>query len=125
MLTVVSLILQELLESISSLKKEVMELKKQDTAMLSKTYPKKCPCNGENNDRNTLRWQRSRSEGLKDIKEDHNSSEVCILLEEGKAFMETMFGSKLEYKARKTKVAKYGKPDAKWLKFPKPRAAVE
>ena len=56
-------ILQELLESISSLKKEVMELKKQDTAMLSKTYPKKRPCIGENNDRNTLRWQRSRGYG--------------------------------------------------------------
>ena len=81
-------ILQELFESISSLKKEVMELKKQDTAMLSKTYPKKRPCDGKDPVE-----MGGNSEGLKDIEEDHISSEVCILLEEGEAFMETVFGS--------------------------------
>ena len=38
------------------------------------------------------------------------------LSEEGKAFMEATFGTKLEYMTREVKVAKYGKPDSVWLK---------
>jgi len=40
------------------------------------------------------------------------------LSEEGEAFMEATFGSKLEYSTRKAKVAKYGTPDSVWLKCP-------
>ena len=38
------------------------------------------------------------------------------LSEEGEAFMEATFGTKLEYTTRKVKVAKYSKPDSVWLK---------
>ena len=43
-------ILQELLlKTVSSLKREVTQLKNQDSAMVNKAYPQKRPCNGWNN----------------------------------------------------------------------------
>ena len=40
--------LKQFVESASSLKKEVTELKKQDSTMWSMIYPQKRPCNGGN-----------------------------------------------------------------------------
>ena len=107
-------ILQELLlENVSSLKREVMELKNQDSAMVNKAYPQKHPCNGGNNAEGIMEVlcndkdpidKITNSKGLQDVKEDYNSSDIYSLLEEGEAFMETVFGSKLEYVARKVKV---------------------
>ena len=38
--------------------------------------------------------------------------------EEGKAFLEIVFGSRLEYSTRKVKAAKYGQPDSKQVMCP-------
>ena len=43
------------------------------------------------------------SECLQDVEEDYNSSDIYSLLEEGEAFMDTMFGFKLEYMTRKVR----------------------
>ena len=42
--------------------------------------------------------------GLQDVEEYYNSLDMYSLLKEGEAFMETVFGSKLEYVARKMKI---------------------
>ena len=47
------------------------------------------------------------------------------LSEEGEAFLETACGSRLEYKSRKPKMAKYGVPDTKWTICPSLPPVVE
>ena len=60
--------------------------------------------------------------------EDHNSSDVgdiFIVSEEGEAFLETVFTSKLKYATRQAKIAKYGQPDSKHTKCPALGSVVE
>ena len=49
---------------------------------------------------------------------EHNSSGSYKVSEEGGAFLETVFTSKLKYQTRQAKVEKYGMPDSKWVKWP-------
>ena len=93
--------------------REVTELKNQDSAMGNKTHPQKNPCDGANNAEENMEIlcngkdpvdKITNSECLQDVEEYYNSSHIYSLLEEGEAFMETVFGSKLEYMARKLKV---------------------
>ena len=56
-------------------------------------------CNGKD-----LVDEVTNSECPQDVKEDYNSLDIYSLLEEGEAFMDTVFGFKLEYMTRKAKV---------------------
>ena len=47
------------------------------------------------------------------------------LSEEGEAFFEAIFNSRMEYASRKAKVAKYGQPDSRWAKCPQLDPVVE
>ena len=59
--------------------------------------------------------------------EDHTHSDVdrFQVSEEGEAFLETAFTSRLKYATRKAKVAKYGQPDSKWAMCPVLGSVVE
>ena len=46
------------------------------------------------------------------------TSRVYTVSTEGKAFLETTFGSKLDYVARCKQVVKMGSPNTKWVKTP-------
>ena len=47
-----------------------------------------------------------------------NTPAAYAVSTEGKAFLETTFGSKLDYAARRKQVDKIGAPDTKWVKTP-------
>ena len=50
--------------------------------------------------------------------ETSTESKCFKLSKEGKAFLEIVFGSRLEYTIRKAKAAKYGQLDSKWAMCP-------
>lgn len=72
--------------------------------------PSENPCDGANNAEENMEILCSGKDpidevkGLQDVEEYYNSSDIYSLLKEGEAFMETVFGSKLEYVARKVKI---------------------
>ena len=81
--------------------------------------PETSGCNGDNMEGN------HNSDYEQDPFEDGETQNVTEsdgssfrLSEKGKAFLETTCGSRLEYKTRKTKVEKDGKPDTKWTTCP-------
>ena len=59
--------------------------------------------------------------------EEHKPSDVdrFPVSEEGKAFLETAFTSRLKYTTRKTKVVRYGQLDTKWGMYPELGLVVE
>jgi len=61
-------------------------------------------------------------DGVIDTESDGSSFK---LLEEGEAFPETACGSRLDYKSRKPKIAKYSVPDTKWTICPSLPPVVE
>ena len=130
-------LLQELLKTVSTLKNDVSELKKADNAG-SSDNPRKRLRDSESEIQTVAR------DGEDDVSlpsdneetdndspsetEDHKSAgtvERFKLSEEGELFLEAVFSSKMEYAARKAKVAKYGQPDSRWTKCPKLGSVVE
>ena len=113
-------ILKELLQSVLSLQKEVTELKKDREkdmmAATNRSYPQKRPCDGNEgiegdtgitcNCEDNLSERESDSDALEDDLggEKHKSSGSYKVSEEGEAFLETVFTSKLRYQARQAKV---------------------
>ena len=113
--------LKELMEKMSSLEKQVQE-------GASRKGGQKRPRDSEGEDsampglsRDGVDDQESEKSDL-DTDDEPGTTEgdglSFRLSEEGEAFMEATFGSKLEYSTRKAKVAKYGTPDSVWLKCP-------
>ena len=134
-------LLKELLGTVSSLQKEVSELKEENRMIAtSRTYPKKRPRDGDAGDGLTTEGTRdgedtsndseheenrdSETEGHGGDKEDETSV-TYQLSDEGEAFLENAFASRLKYQTRQSKVAKYGMPDTKWFQCPKLSPVVE
>ena len=124
-------LLKKLLGTVSSLQKEVSELKEENRMIVtSRTYPKKRPCDGDAGAGLTTEGTRdgedtssdsehkgncdSETEGHGGDKKD-DTSVIYQLSDEGEAFLENAFASRLKYQTRQSKVAKYGMPDTKWL----------
>ena len=123
--------LQELLQNVLSLQKEVTQLKKDNMPATSRTYPQKRLCDGdkdvEGNTEATRNGKDNLNEGAGDSnaheeedagEEDPKSSVSYKLSEEGEAFLETVFTSKLRYPTRQARVTKYGLPSSRWAKCP-------
>ena len=129
------LLLKELLGTVSSLQKEVADLKEQQA------NPRKRPRDGdtsagpiaehnrdgeessnEDSDRDEDRDSEPEQHG--GDKED-DSSVIYQISEEGQAFLESSFASRLKYQTRQAKVTKYGTPDTKWLQCPRLSPVVE
>ena len=107
---------------------------------MSRTNPKKRPrdgdasagldtegtCDGEktSSDLEHEGDRNSETKGHGGDKED-DASVIYQLSDEGKAFLESAFASRLKYQTRQSKVAKYGMPDTKWLQCPKLSPMVE
>ena len=128
-------LLQELLASVATLQKDVNKLKNEGT----RVYPQKHLCDGDgNNDLETSGRHGDNVEGNRDSDYEQDPSEdgetqnvtesdgsSFRLSEEGEAFLETTCGSRLEYKSRKAKAGKYGKPDTTWMTCPSLPPVVE
>ena len=128
-------LLQELLAPVATLQKDVNKLKNEGT----RVYPQKRLHDGDgNNDPETSGCDGDNVEGNRDSDyeqdpfEDGETQNVTEsdgssfrLSEEGEAFLETACGSRLEYKTRKAKAGKYGKPDTKWTTCPSLPPVVE
>ena len=117
-------LLRELLTKVDSLTNDVNVLKAKDH---ERTYPQKRRrdggsegTSGHDGD-NTV----DRDGDLSDVDEievngsDGSNTTRFQLSEEGEAFLEATFGSRLDYKGRKAQIAKYGEPDWKWTACPK------
>ena len=138
-------ILRELMDCVSSLKEDVAELKKRNddatatSAMESRKRPRDGDAGADLRDSITRDGEDDRSQqysgdGDSDSdpaggtdSEDYIPSDVdrFQVSEEGEAFLETAFTSKLKYATRKAKVAKYGQPDSKWAMCPELGSVVE
>ena len=130
--------LQELLQNVSSLQTEVTQLKKDNMPATSRTYPQKRLCDGnkdvEGDTEATHDGENTLSEGAGDSdahkEEDAGEEDPKFLVsyklsEEGEAFLETVFTSKLRYQTRQARVAKYGLPDSRWTKCPELSPVVQ
>jgi len=125
-------LLKKLLASVSTLQNDVNHLKERH-------YPKKRPRDGDgssSNDPETTGRDGDRVEGYRDSDNEEDPPEDgeintesdgsnFKLSEEGEAFLETACGSRLDYKTRKPKMAKYGIPDTKWITCPSLPPVVE
>jgi len=135
-------VLKDLTECVASLKDDVNELKKMNGATTSKESRKRprdgnagaedrevIPCDGEDDPTQQYcgdEGSDSNPAGSTD-REEHKPSGVdrFPVSEEGKAFLETAFTSRLKYTTRKAKVARYGQPDTKWAMRPELRLVAE
>ena len=130
-------LLQELMKTVSTLTKEVSELKKADNTG-SNVNPRKRLRDNESESQATARDGEDDADQPSDNEErgsdppsdaeDHKSSgtaECFKLSEEGETFLETVFSSKMEYATRKAKVGKYGQPDSRWTSCPELGSVVE
>ena len=134
-------ILKDLMERVSTLTDHVAELKKQktDDTTENRKRPRDGDAGAELRDLITRDGEDDRSQqysGNEDgdsdpaggtDTEDHTSSAVdrFEVSEEGEAFLETAFTSRLKYATRKAKVAKYGQPDSRWAMCPELDSVVE
>ena len=116
---------QKLLSSNESLVSSVATLKKDVTALKTRDkQPEKRPRVDEDEE------EASRDGDGQDNRDSDIEAEDeppggtlrrFTISEEGEAFLETVFGSRLEYATRKAKLAKlakYGQPDSKWTMCP-------
>ena len=120
-------LIKDLLSSVAALQKDVTALKTKED-----DHQKRKQLHEENEDeheadanrdgeRHTDR-QRHRDSDADEAEESRDEmsteSKRFKLSEEGEAFLETVFGSRLEYATWKAKAAKYGQPDSKWAMCP-------
>ena len=115
-------LLKELLAKVSSLTKDVDESKAKDDG---RTYPQKRRRNGddegdedESHDGDDILDRDGDLLDTDEVENDGSRASRFTILEEGKAFLEATFNSRLEYKDRKRHIAKYGEPDLKWTICP-------
>lgn len=108
---------KELVSSVATLKKDVTALKTKDKQR------EKRPRDDEVEDSSATRDGGRQDYRDSDIEATASEDELSEskrfkLSEEGEAFLETVFSSRLEYATRKAKVTKYGQPDSKWTMCP-------
>ena len=119
-------LIKDLLSSVAALQKDVTALKtKEDDHQKRKRLREENEEEHEadtnrDGERHTYRQRNCDSNADEAESGDEMSTESkrFKLSEEGEAFLETVFGSRLEYATRKAKAAKYGQPDSKWAMCP-------
>ena len=121
-------LLKELLTTVSTLQQEVANLKVGN----GECQPHKRPRDGDGaDDQPTARIEQddggsegSDSDPEPDLELPDRKARFA-LSEEGEAFFEATFKSKMEYATRKAKAAKYGQPDSRWTRCPRLGPVVE
>jgi len=115
-------ILKELAATVNALKMDIEELKTKDG---EQTYPHKRRRHGDDegegnksHDGDTGENRDGDNSDYGEIENDGSGPSHFTLSEEGEAFLEATFNSRLNYKDRKKHIAKYGKPDSKWSTCP-------
>ena len=115
-------ILKELAATVNALKKDIGELKTKDG---ERSYPHKRRRDGddegednESHDGDTGENRDGDNSDYGEIENDGSGPSRFTLSEEDKAFLETTFNSRLNYKDRRKHIAKYGEPDSKWTTCP-------
>jgi len=116
-------LLQQLLTKVDSLTNDVNALKAKDNERI---YPRKRRRDGgsegtsSHDGDNTVDHDGDLSdvEGIELDGSDGSNNTRYQLSEEGEAFLEATFDSRLDYKDRKAQIAKYGVPDCKWTACP-------
>ena len=115
-------ILKELAAAVNALKKDIDELKTKDG---ERSYPHKRRRDGddegednESHDGDTGENRDGDNSDYGEIENDGSGPSRFTLSEEGEAFLETTFNSRLNYKDRRKHIAKYGEPDSKWATCP-------
>ena len=106
-------LLKQLLATLNTLQKDVNNLKAKDDG---RTYPQKRRRNDdsegdENHDGDSVEDRDDDLPGRGKVESDGSHATQFTLSEEGEAFLEATFNSRLVYKDRKKQVARYGEPD--------------
>ena len=118
-------LVKDLASTVKSLQQEVSGLKKDREGAASAPRPKnKRPRDDEDvadseSDAETHRTrdgESSEDESVVPSDAEGNTPRAYAVSTEGEAFLETTFGSKLDYAARRKQVDKMGSPDTKWVK---------
>ena len=109
---------KSLVSSVATLEKEVTALKTKDIQRNKR--PRDDEDEGEDNASCDGDGQDHRDSDIEAVASEDELpvSKRFSLSEEGQAFLETVFSSRLDYAARKAKMAKYGQPDSKWTMCP-------
>ena len=106
---------QSLVSSVATLKKDITALKTRDKQL------EKRPRNDKDEEEASHDGDRHDNRDS-DIEVEDEPPEGTLrrftISEEGEAFLETVFGLRLEYVTRKAKMAKYGQPNSKWTMCP-------
>ena len=109
---------KNLVSSVATLEKEVTALKTKDIQRNKRPRDDEdegednASCDGDGQDHRDSNVEAAASEDELPV------SKWFSLSEEGEAFLETVFSSRLDYATRKAKMAKYGQPDSKWTMCP-------
>ena len=118
-------LLKELMSKVSALQGDVSALQQQAPGKGSgKKRARDGDADGDEmpgSSRDGVDYQESEAGSDPEIMEDPDNEGDGLPLqisEEGQAFLEATFGSRLEFATRKAKLAKYGTPDSIWLKCP-------
>ena len=122
-------IVKELLTTVKSLQADVAELKSGATGGINPPTgspgPATLPLNGSevrgNPRKRQLSGEEAESSGdenIEHVEEEAEGDGTFTLSEEGDAFIETAFKSRLDDASRENKKAKLGLPKSKWLKSP-------
>ena len=107
-----------------SLQEEISGLKKEGTVDAPRRQNKRSRDDGDVDEaeRDSETHHTRDGESSKDDKvpsdAEGNTPAAYAVSTEGEAFLETTFGSKLDYAARRKQVDKIGAPDTKWVKTP-------
>ena len=115
-------LLKELLATVNTLKKDVSDLKAKDDR---RSYPQKCRRDGDSEGDGNESHDGDNGEDrdgdfldTSEVESDGSHATRFTVSEEGEAFLEATFDSRLDYKNRKKQIAKYGEPDSKWTTCP-------
>ena len=129
-------LLQQLMGTVSSIWGQIAETKSDRAAAEeNRSNPQKRPRDGNSGAGFDTEANRDGNDGTSSGHDDDrdsdegeegdNPSVTYQLSEEGEAFIQTAFASRLKYQTRQAKAAKYGTPDSKWLKCPELSPVVE